>query len=72
METIIPLDKMSAEEKIKTMEILWDDLCKNADSIPSPEWHKSVLEQREKEIQSGREGYVEWNRARKDIFKSIS
>lgn len=72
MEATIPLDKMSAEEKIRAMEILWEDLCKKAESIPSPEWHKNLLEQREKDVQSGRDRFVEWEKARKDILKSIS
>ncbi len=41
MEIMLPLDKMTIEDKIRTMEIIRDDLCKNADSIKSPEWHKA-------------------------------
>jgi hypothetical protein len=36
------------------MEKLWDDLCKDPDSIPSPDWHKKILEAREQKITEGK------------------
>ena len=33
---------MSIEEKTRAMETIWDDLCKQADNITSPSWHKNV------------------------------
>jgi hypothetical protein len=30
MEFTLPLEQMSTEEKIRTMETIWDDLCKKA------------------------------------------
>ena len=50
MEITLPLEKMSIEEKIRTMETIWDDLCRKADSIPSPSWHEEVLTEREERI----------------------
>jgi len=32
----LSVEKMSIEEKFQTMETIWDDLCKKADSISSP------------------------------------
>jgi Putative addiction module component len=48
MEDSLPLDKMTSLDNIAVMEKLWDDLCRDPESIPSPEWHKEVLEAREK------------------------
>jgi len=50
METTLPLEKMSIEENIRTMETVWDDLCRKADSISSPSWHEEVLTEREERI----------------------
>jgi hypothetical protein len=36
MEANLPLEKMSIAEKIRTMEIIWDDLCRKADRLSSP------------------------------------
>lgn len=71
MDVILPLDKMSVEDKIRAMEIIWDDLCKNADSIKSPEWHKKVLDEREDALRKGDESVTDWKKAKKDILDSI-
>ena len=72
MEVSLPLDKMTTEEKIQTMETLWDDLCKKAESIPSPSWHKKVLQEREDKIKKGEEKFIDWSSAKKHIRDNIS
>lgn len=72
MEFALPLEKMSIEEKIRTMETIWDDLCRKADSIPSPSWHEEVLIEREKRIKNGEEEFVDWSSAKKNIRNKIS
>ena len=66
------LEKMSTEEKIQTMEIIWNDLCKKADGMPSPDWHKKVLQEREDGIRKGDDEFVDWNSAKKQIRNAIS
>ncbi len=34
MENALPLDKMTIEDKLAAMEQLWDDLCRNPESVP--------------------------------------
>lgn len=72
MEVVLPLEKMSAEEKLQAMENLWDDLCKISDSIPSPTWHKAVLREREDSIKSGNDEFLNWNDAKKHIRRKTS
>lgn len=72
MEIALPLEKMSIAEKIQAMEAIWNDLCKKADGVSSPGWHEEVLESREKDIKSGGDGFVDWNKARKNIQDSVS
>jgi len=66
------LEKMSTEEKIQTMETIWDDLCKKADSISTPPWHEKVLNDRENGINNGEYQFVDWNSAKKNIKDSIT
>lgn len=68
----IHLEKMTIEEKIETMETIWDDLCKKAENIPSPSWHKKVLQAREDRIKKGDEEFIEWNSAKKYIRDKTS
>lgn len=72
MEITLPLEKMSIKEKIQTMETIWDDLCKKAGSISSPDWHGKVLHEREKRVKDGNEKFVDWEEAKKNIRNSIS
>ncbi len=48
MIATLPLKKMSIQDKISAMESIWEDLCQNAGDIASPEWHKDILKEREK------------------------
>ena len=72
MKITLPLEKMSIEEKIRTMEAIWDDLCRKADSIPSPSLHEDVLIEREERIKKGEEKFIDWSRAKKNIRNKIS
>ena len=67
----LTLENMSIEEKIQTMEIIWDDLCKKADGILSPPWHEIELNDRENRIQNGEDLFVVWHTARKNIENAI-
>ena len=65
----LPLKDMSIEEKIKTMEEIWDDLVSHAESVPSPEWHRGILEDRDKALEEGIEQTIDWNVAKKALKK---
>lgn len=72
MGIILPLEKMTTEDKIQAMETIWDDLCKKADSVLSPPWHEKVLEAREGGIKNGEDEFVDWSTAKKNIQDSTS
>jgi len=67
MDVSLPLEQMTIEEKIRAMEKIWDDLCKKADSLSSPSWHKDVLHQREEKIKNGEDQFMDWEKAKKHI-----
>jgi cell wall assembly regulator SMI1 len=69
MDISLPLDEMTSLDKIAVMEKLWDDLCRNPESISSPEWHGEVLQAREKEIKEGKAKFTAFNRAKERIRK---
>jgi hypothetical protein len=71
MGIALSVEKMSIEEKFQTMETIWDDLCKKADSISSPPWHEKVLNDREKAISNGEDVFVDLHTAKKNIENSL-
>ena len=66
------LNKMTTEEKLGTMELLWDDICRNVPSLTSPAWHGELLKNREEKVRQGKEEFINWEQARKDIFGLVS
>ena len=67
MNISLPLDKMTSLDKIAMMEQLWDDLCRDPESVPSPDWHKSVLEEREERINNGKAEFTAFEVAKDRI-----
>lgn len=47
------ITKMSSNERLEAMELLWDAICHESSEPRSPNWHKDVLSQRRKRIESG-------------------
>ena len=68
----LPLDEMTVEEKLQAMESIWDDLCRHAESIPSPPWHEEVLSDREAAIERGDAEFEDWESAKKRINGDLS
>jgi hypothetical protein len=72
MPVTLPLNEMSISEKLQLMEALWEDLSRNVEALESPEWHREVLEERERRIVSGEAGFSSWEQAKADIRKRVS
>ncbi len=70
MDFDIPLDEMTPEDKLVTMERLWGNLCRHPESVPSPAWHGDVLLEREKQIKEGRAKFSALDEVKDRIRKS--
>ena len=67
MDVALPLNKMSVEEKLCVLELLWEDLSRTPSSVPSPPWHKDVLEARERRLKEGREKFILLDEVRRTL-----
>ena len=72
MVTPLAIDKMTIEEKLQTMEALWDDLCQHEEALPVHDWQKEILDERERLIEEGGAHFVDWEEAKKRVAKEIS
>ena len=61
--TSLSIKNMSIEQKISTMELIWDDLCHNH-QVNSPDWHLEVLKAREENNETS----VNWFEAKQSII----
>ena len=50
--SIPEIKKMSIQERLKTMEHIWDSLCHEEIQPESPAWHETILTERKKMIDS--------------------
>jgi hypothetical protein len=71
VEAVLPLDKMSVAEKLRAMELIWADLSRNEAQLESSAWHEDVLRDREAKIKSGKESFMDWENAKKQLRDSI-
>ena len=72
MSVRIPLDSMTVDEKLSVMEEIWADLSRKPDNVPSPDWHRDVLSERERKHADGSISYSDWTDAKERIRKKIT
>ncbi|MFZ1218083.1 MAG: addiction module protein [Chthoniobacterales bacterium] len=68
----IPPDKMSVEEKLQTIEAIWESVSATPEDIESPVWHEKELRVREAQIASGGAKFVDWEKAKEEIRRQTS
>jgi putative addiction module component (TIGR02574 family) len=56
--TIAEIKEMSVNQRIILMEEIWETLSNEDVDIESPTWHKEVLDERMKLIDSGKAEYL--------------
>lgn len=71
MSASLQLNNMTFEEKIQTMEMLWDDLCKEPEQFKSPAWHLDELNHRENMVKEGKAEYIDLDIIKKEIQQEI-
>ena len=54
----IEIKKMSIIERLQIMEALWDSFLYEESEIESPEWHRDILEDRKRKIESGKAEFI--------------
>jgi hypothetical protein len=69
---VLPLNEMSVEEKLETMEAIWASLSANPAAIESPAWHEEELRVREAQIKSSAAKFIGWEKAKEEIRRQTS
>jgi len=67
MQASLPLNKMTVTEKLVIMNQIWDDLMRNPDDIPSPEWHSEVLSARAERITNGQAHFKDFDSVKSEL-----
>jgi hypothetical protein len=71
MEVTLPLEKMTTAEKLRVMETLWRDLTRDEEQFESPAWHGEVLRERMKRVKQGKETFIDWETAKRQLRNRV-
>ncbi|MGV8073751.1 MAG: addiction module protein [Syntrophobacteraceae bacterium] len=58
------IKKMSRIERLQAMEALWDSLIDDESEIESPDWHRDILEERRRKIETGGAEFISLEKLR--------
>ena len=58
------LHKLSKKDKIKLVQMLWDDIANDHDFVDLPDEHKRILDERLETIQQGKAMFKPWDDVR--------
>jgi hypothetical protein len=71
MSVTLPLETMSVAEKFEVLDLIWEDLSRTPDSIPSPDWHRVEILKRFEGLANGVHKYSDWEDAKKRLRDSM-
>jgi hypothetical protein len=63
------IEQMSWEEKLRTLEELWESITREGDRYESPPWHEQALNETQQRYESGAEQPMDWADAKRELRK---
>ena len=72
MEATPPVNLTSVAEKLRAMEALWAGSSRDEAQFESPAWHGDALRDREENIKTGRESFMDWEAAKKQLRERLT
>ena len=67
--TAAEIQQMSWEEKLRTLEELWEAITREGDRYESPAWHQETLNETQQRAEAGSEEPVDWATAKRELRK---
>lgn len=64
VQTIPAIEDMTAAQRVELMEELWKVMSRAPEEVEPPDWHRQVLEERERALASGEIEYMDWEEAK--------
>ena len=61
------IHQLPLREKLLVMEAIWEELSREEQNLEVPQWHKEVLDERERLLAEGKAQFVDWEEAKRQI-----
>ncbi len=71
MSVIEQIHQLTLQEKLIAMEAIWDDISSGEENLEIPQWHKDLLDEREKLIADGKARFIDWEEAKEQIKQAV-
>ncbi len=71
MTLIEQIQQLPLHEKLLAMEAIWDDISREEANLELPQWHKDILDERERLIAEGKARFIDWEDAKKQIMQAV-
>ncbi|CAK8722387.1 MAG: acyl-protein synthetase [Candidatus Electrothrix sp. GM3_4] len=72
MITEAEVKRMPLNQKLRIMEMIWEDLNRNEDTVESPSWHEDIVKEREKGLDNGEMTVSDWEKAKAGIQGDVA
>ena len=63
------IGKMSWEEKLRTLEELWEYITREGDRYESPSWHERQLKETQACVECGADQPMDWADAKRKLWR---
>ena len=64
-------DDLSVEEKIDYLQSLWDRIAASPETIPVPDWHREVIDERMKDLEADPDAGDSWEVVQERLRKKF-
>jgi len=65
----LAIKQMSWEEKLRTMEELWESISREESRLDSPTWHQVALQETAARYGAGQEQPLDWAAVKRELRK---
>ena len=69
---MLNIENLTRTEKLRMMEVIWDDLAHDSETLSSPEWHAQALKETERAHTENQADFVSWDAAKKMLREGTS
>ena len=66
------IEKMTHEEKLHAMDMLWTSIIASSGEFEPPVWHEAVLNERRRQIESGEAHFIPWEDAKRELRQEFA
>ena len=64
--------KMTQEEKLCAMDVLWSSIVSSSGAYEPPAWHEAVLRERRRRVEEGEETFIPWEEAKRQLQEEFA